>query len=280
MSTIDLHVHSIFSDGSDTLEKIFEKSTEIGIKTISITDHDTLAGLCLAKKLALQHNINFITGTELTGIYEEDELHILCYNFTIDNPIIKDLIHSIKIARNTRNEKLIENFSNIGINMTLEKLNKGNKETVITRGNVASYLVENGYALNRDEAFKKYLNPDTKTFVKKGGISAKDCIQIIKKGGALSILAHPNLYKIFENFEYHLNELIGYDLDGIECFHSTYSKETQDFLINMAKKYNLLITGGSDYHGTGKKDVKLGVGKDNLNITEQDISIFLKQIHN
>lgn len=278
MSTIDLHVHSNFSDGTDSLERIFEMAKEKNINTIAITDHDNIDGLPLANKLANKHNIHLIYGTELTGIYEDDEFHILCYGFQLNDPIINELTLSIRNERNKRNIKLIKNFNDIGIPMTIEKLNKGNEKAIITRGNIASYLVENGYAKDWFEAFSKYLGPNSKTFVKKSGISAKDCISQIKKGEAISILAHPNLYKISSNFEYHLKKLIDYGLDGIECYHSTYSDETTQYYLAMAKKYNLLITGGSDYHGRGKKHVKLGTGEDNLNIQEKDVKDFLDVI--
>lgn len=173
---------------------------------------------------------------------------------------------------------MIKNFKEIDIPMTIEELNKGNNDRVITRGNIADFLVKNNYAKNLNDAFSRYLNSNTKTFVKKGGIKADECIGRIKQCGAISILAHPNLYKIYNNFEKHLKNLISFGLDGIECYHSTYSKETENYLLSMTKKYNLLVTGGSDYHGSNKENVFLGFGKNNINISHEDIALFLNKI--
>ncbi len=263
---IDMHTHSIYSDGDLTPDELIKKALKSGINTLSITDHDTLLGL---KNITNDINhegvelIKIVPGIELSAKTDKGRMHILGYDFDINNKVLNDKMdelknNSIYSVMAIINQLKID-YGIIFDNHDIKKLFdiKGN----IGRPHIAKLLIKYGYCDNVGEAFDKYLvDAYKKTKVLNKGIPYEECINLIKNAGGISVLAHPNqLLLDDEELEDKIKEMISNGLDGIEVYHSGHSKEETEKYLELANKYNLLISGGSDYHGKSiKPDIEIG----------------------
>ncbi len=258
---IDLHCHTTCSDGTLTPKELIQLAKAKKISVISITDHDTVDGLEEGKKEADKLGITFLNGIELAGSFKnEEEIHILGYDFEINEELLNTLSFMVK-ERVKRNQKMIKLFQENEINITLEDLEAISGKKIISRAHFAEVLTSKGYTKSREEAFKKYLNPGCPTYIPRQYFTPKQCIDIIHKANGKAVLAHPTLYNLgFEEIKNLIIDLKEKGLDGVEVKHSTYSYEQEAFLTNFVKKQSLILTGGSDFHGSIKKGLSLGSG--------------------
>lgn len=269
MKTIDLHVHSNFSDGTFAPEEIVDKAIKNGLSAFALTDHDTVAGVDSALNYIEQTNapIQAIPGVELSAEYNKKEVHIV--GLFVDHHD-KNLIQTTSAfveRRLHRNEEMVEKFQKAGIPMTLEALKEGNPNTVITRAHFSRFLIKNNVVKDTKEAFADYLGEDSPFYVPRALIDAVDGIQLILKNGGVPILAHPIHYKMSEA---ELRKMTGTFKDnglvGIEVKYSNHSAQDEAFVRRLSKEFDLLPSGGSDFHGTNKPDIDLGSGRGNLSI--------------
>ncbi len=279
MDYIDLHTHSIYSDGTSTVKEIIDLCVEKEIKTLSLTDHDSVLGLKEANLLCIENNINFINGIELTADFFGEEIHILAYNFDINNKFLDDFLKKTIIIRDKRNAKILEKLKNIGIEIDVKNLAL-TENSVITRADISSELISMGYAENNKDAFSKYLEKDKIAYVKKEAFSYIEVLELINKMGAISSLAHPNIYKFYNNnLKTSISELKRHGLKAIECYHSSYNNNVTNTLIGYCNRYNLLQTCGSDFHGKKKKEVFLGQATNSEFVTTDKVSDFLQIVN-
>ena len=270
MKTIDLHAHSNASDGTLTPSEVIRHAMEQKLSAIALTDHDTLNGVAEACKEAdllksQGYSIEGIPGIELSANYENHDIHIVGLYVKHTHKGLNQFLDETQSRRIKRNEQMIQNFQNAGIPMTMEDLMFGNKSTIITRAHFAKYLLNHGYVETKQEAFNKYLDSTTPFYVPKVLVSPKEAIFHIHQAGGVAILAHPMLYKMkHSEIETMIVSLKEIGLDGIECLYSTNSTEDNHFLNQMASRYDLLMSGGSDFHGANKPDIELGIGHGNL----------------
>ena len=273
----DLHTHSNFSDGSDSIEQLAENIQKAEIDIFALTDHDTIEG-CLEIKKLVPSKIRFIPAVELTCKTDEVKCHILGYYCDPENSLLKSLIAKGKLLRHKKLETRIEYLRTVhGINLTEEELNWLYSRRSVVKTHLANILVNRGLAGNNLEAMAKYLDG-----CKTGNtrFDGEEGINTIKASGGIPVWAHPlggegeehitpdEFYKKFE-------VLKSAGIQGLECYYSRYSLDEIDFLVNFANKNNLLISGGSDYHGTNK-DIPLG----KLNTENQNIEASLLTILN
>ncbi len=278
MAYIDLHTHSNYSDGTCTIEEIINMCAEKNIKTLSITDHDNIKGLEEAKEFCNEKNINLITGVELSATFFDEEIHILAYNFDINSKKLNTFLDNAKDFRHLRNEKMFKKFKELNIDIDFNDFTY-NKDTVITRGDIANVLLKKGYISNREEAFNKYIGSGKSAYIKKDANSFDEVLALINEIGAISSIAHPNIYNFYpSNFKSALSKLKKNGLHAIECYHSSYNLNTSNTLIGYSNRFNLLKTGGSDFHGTKKTNVFLGQATSQKFIEEDNLSDFLNQI--
>ncbi len=266
MNYADLHIHSNYSDGSMTPEEIIKNAIDLGIKSISITDHDSIASQYIAEKE--YNDINVISGIELSTEYEDFELHILGYFIDIKNNELISIVDRLNKARIERIEEILFNLKKLNINLTLEDLEVDLNSTV-GRSHVANAMVRKGYFDNYKTAFINYLVKGKPAYVKGYKLSYKDAIQIINNCGGISVLAHPGqIYKALE-VENIIKNLKFYGLKGVEVYHPSHSRNQTNGFYNLSKKHKLLITGGSDFHGkAGYKENNIGsygINEDLLN---------------
>lgn len=272
MDYIDLHVHSNASDGTLSPREVVELAVAGGLKAIALTDHDTLDGIPEAESAAqaanLQGNIiQIIPGVELSVSYRQRDIHILGLYLDLKNEALNNALYNAKQNREKRNEKMANKLQTAGIDISVEKMRTTEGQAVLTRAHFAKYLVEHGYSKNSQEAFNNYLNSNSPYYVPREYLSPKEAISLIHGAGGVAILAHPLLYKYtLTEVEQLVSYLVGFDLDGIEAIYSSNSGFDEGRMRHLANKYNLIISGGSDFHGANKPDLNLGTGRGNLKV--------------
>lgn len=277
MDTIDMHVHSTASDGTFTPTEVANLALDAGLKAFALTDHDTTNGINEVMSLSLP--IEIIPGIELSAGFGKGDIHILGYYI---NPECKELKEAVKFMvdeRIWRNEKMARNLNEAGIDITVDKLYNGDPDKVLTRAHFAGYLVDNGYVKDKAEAFKKYLGEDTPYYVLRQYLSPEECIELILKAGGFPVLAHPFQYKLsMPDLTALIERLKKSGLYGIEALYSTYTRMEEDLAKSLAHRYNLKITGGSDFHGTNKPDISIGSGTGNLSIPYELLAPFKEDL--
>ena len=250
------------------------------LAAIAITDHDTVDGVAEAIAYADNwnngdHHIEVVPGIEMSAIYNGVEIHILGFYMDYKNPELISRLAAIKQARYDRNEQMCERFRADGIDMTMEKLQHGNTDTVVTRAHFARILIAEGVCRDMNQAFKKYLGKKCKYYIPTPDIPAIDAIRLIRTYGKAAFIAHPLIYGFgYKQIEDMLEELKPYGLSGLEVYHSSNNAYESGRLREIARKHGLLISGGSDFHGAAKPDISVGTGRGGLRITEavfQDI---------
>ncbi len=252
----DLHLHSKFSDGSDTTEELVEKLLHNGITTFSLTDHDTVAGLPSLLH-AVGSRARVITGIEFSCTEIKKNCHILGFGFAPDAPSIhRTLAHGQELRRENFRIRLAHLEQNHGIRFTEEEIAWLNAQNSISRAHIMKLLVQHGYAESYQDGMRKYLNGCKDREVR---LTPKEAIAAILEAGAIPVWAHPlgGEGEAHESPEKLLPALLSYGIMGLECYYSRYTPEECANLVSLANRHNLLISGGSDYHGTNKT-VKLG----------------------
>ncbi len=275
---IDLHVHSNFSDGTLSPQELVDLAMESGLYGFALTDHDTIEGIPVVFDYldSLKETTSGITtpivipGVELSCAFDGPDVHILGLNIDYKSDTLIKRLKACQDSRNERNAKMIKNIRNCGYDISEEKiLELYGDDASITRAHFARYLMDMGYFSTKDEAFA-FLSFDGPVYVKREKLSLENAISLILDAGGHPVLAHPLLYKCDDK---KLNELISYlktlGLQGIEAIYSLNSPEDDIYVKSLADKYDLFITGGSDFHGSNKPDIKMGVGKGNLRISKE-----------
>lgn len=263
MTRIDLHTHTTASDGTYTPKELIDYALEKELSAIAITDHDTLDGLYEAKAYAKDFDLEVISGIEFSthASYCKNDLHILgLYINEHDQDFIASL-DEILTSRDERNLKMIEKLNAHGLHISMDDVLATSSDGVITRAHFGRALLEKGYIQTISDAFSKYIGNDCPCYVERGKLSPKRAIQLIIQNGGVPVLAHPMLYPLnLLELEAVIKTLTQEGLMGIEGIYSTYNKNETAFIHKMADKYALIITGGSDFHGSNKKGIDLATG--------------------
>lgn len=277
---IDLHIHSNISDGTLSPSQVIDLAVQHNLKAIALTDHDTVNGIPEASNRArfyCQKGIDFtlIPGVELSVGYKKRDIHILGLFIDYENKELISLLDKMVQEREERNLKMIRNFQKDGIQITLEELKEESNDAVITRAHFAKQLVRKGYVKTAQEAFLKYLDEEGPYYVNRQYITPEQAIEAILNADGIPVLAHPMLYHLpDEELEQLVERLKTHGLCGIETIYSTYSPEEEQKVRQLAAKYNLYMTGGSDFHGEVKPDISIGTGKGNLSIPDDLLEQF------
>jgi len=264
---IDLHTHSTASDGTLTPEELVLLAKKEGLEALALTDHDTTEGLKLAYETALKIDLPFLCGIEISVKYENPgHFHLLGYFLKPEIPELQSTLKLLQEARNKRNEKMIEKLQALGIPITMEELKEIAKGE-IGRPHIANLLVKKGVVKNFNEAFDKYLKKGAPAYVPKALLSPEEAINLVLKAKGVPVLAHPVSLKLsYFDLKNYLKELKKFGLMGVEAYYTEHTKEFTEILLEYAKEFEFLVTGGSDFHGANKPDIKLGKGFGNLNI--------------
>jgi len=268
---IDLHIHSTFSDGSDTPENIVAQSKRLGLTAIALTDHDNMGGIPAFMDACREQGITGISGVEVSAALDEEfadsTLHILGYGLDPQNLQVKELLGRVLDGRAWRNEQIMEKLSEIGVGLVWDEVEACAGEDVIGRPHIARAMVDRDYVSSVQEAFNRYLAKGAPAYVDRYRLYPEEALDMIKDAGGLSFIAHPFTWiDDAAELEKELRRFKKIGLVGIEVYHSDHDGEQIMTLLRTAKKLGLMVSGGSDYHGESKPLIKLGSGRGNLNI--------------
>jgi hypothetical protein len=273
----DLHVHTTASDGVVTPEQVVAMAVEIGLAGLAITDHDTVDGLEPALQFMQEQgiNIDFIPGIELNTDFGDDELHILGYFINYHDKQLLNSLMEIRAQRYQRAEKMIGKLQSIGLSINLQQVQKLAQGDFIGRPHIARALQQAGYVLSEEEAFHKYIERGKPGYVPRYKFLPSEAIELIKKAGGISVLAHPGLIKDSRK----ISQIISMGIEGLEIYYPEHSNVQIQEFITLAKQHDLLITGGSDFHGGERSESRnrLGSGGIDKDMMEQIIECFKKK---
>jgi hypothetical protein len=272
---IDLHIHSTASDGSLDPLDILSLAKKTGIKAFALTDHDSIDG---AKKILAHPHligpIKFLTGVEISAAAPEffsasGSFHILGYGIRLDHPGLNQVLQQQKTARKNRNPQMIARLNELGFDMSLDEvIAASEKDAQIGRPHIARMMVQKGFAQSINDAFDTYIGKGKPAYIDKPRVNCAEAIELILSAGGIPILAHPGLLDVvdFNAYEYFLSELVPMGLMGIEVYYPGHSVEETDFFIELSATFDLLATGGSDFHGAINPEIRIGKGTGTLDV--------------
>ena len=265
----DLHTHSTASDGTFSPSDVAALAKDAGLASVALTDHDTTDGLDEFMEAGKRLGIETIPGIELAAGYKNTELHIVGLFIDYNSSTLKESMEFIVNERNERNKKMIKALSRIGIEISLRELEENAGGNIITRAHYANVMVNRGYVKNKEEAFDRYISSGRPGYVKRETLTPKTCIEVIKKSGGIPVLAHATLYG-YGYLEIHnlVGKLKGYGLMAMDTIYSTYTPRQSEELRKICEYYKLMKSGGSDFHGLNKPDIKIGTGRGALKIPQ------------
>jgi 3',5'-nucleoside bisphosphate phosphatase len=260
-SYVDLHCHSTASDGTLSPTEVVRLAREVGLSAMSLTDHDTIGGVEEAASEAKRLGIDFLPGIEISAEFPEPgTMHLLGYGVDPRSEVMRDLTKTLLSGRDTRNPKIIAKLRQLHVDITMEEVERGAGGKVVGRPHIAAILVRKGYVSSIKQAFEKYLAPGGLAYFDKERLSPGKAISMIVECGGLPVLAHPiQLWYLNDaELERIVKDLVDMGLRGIEVIHSDHGPELIERYSQLAKRYGLLKTGGSDFHGTNKTRIQLG----------------------
>ncbi len=276
---VDMHVHSSASDGTFSPSALLQEAKKAGLSAMALTDHDTMDGIAQAAACAKEIGIELIAGVEFSTDYLEQEIHVLGYYLSEEYPKLKNKLEEFRDFRVTRNERMVERLTQEGFSITMEQLKKRAPDSVITRAHVAKHLVETGQVADIPTVFAKYIGENCCCYIQRPKITPVEAVRLIIEAGGLAVLAHPVLYKLTDaELRQMIQEMKDAGMCGIEAIYSENTPEDEARFLALADSFGLLVSGGSDFHGTNKPDIRLGVGKGNLHIPYKLLQAF-KDLH-
>lgn len=276
---IDLHMHSLFSDGSFTPEELVNTAVELKINAISLTDHDTMAGVPRFLAAGVRHNLQVITGVEISTDYKGRGMHILGYGMDIANRELQESLDWIRAGREARNMEILEKLNRLGFIMTWDEVVARSGEDVVGRPHFAQTLIDKGYVKDKYEAFDKWLGHGKPGYADRRRLDPEAGIRIIRKAGGVAVLAHPfTLNLSHTGMRALLLELHRAGLGGIEAYYAEHKPDMQEMYLKMASEYDLLVTGGTDFHGALTPMLRIGYGFGSLNVPDSLLGPLLEKI--
>jgi predicted metal-dependent phosphoesterase TrpH len=243
------------------------------LAAIAITDHDTVEGSKEAQQTGIPPQLKFVTGVEMStaplpSIACDGSLHILGYCINLNDPALNKALGLLQTARENRNPQIVERLNHLGFNVSLDGIRKDFGKSQLGRPHIAQYMVQQGYASSIDDAFDRYLGRGKPAYVDKYRIACHQAIDIIRAAGGVAVLAHPYLLGLDQSdqLENAVVELIKLGLGGIEVYYPEHPPEKTEFYAYLAEKYNLVKTGGTDFHGQINPEIRMGCGRGDLHI--------------
>ena len=259
MNFIDLHIHSTYSDGTLTPLLLVREAKEMGLKAISLTDHDTTEGVEETISHGDTYGVEILPGVELSAHIDTLSVHILGYGLRYNDPTLLARLATIQEARDARNQKIITRLNDLGIEITKEDLHKFSKTGQTGRPHFAQFLIEKKVAHSFADAFDVYLGQNGSAYVPRKILFAADAIRYINEAGGLSVLAHPVAIDCtMSSIPGLVETLKNFGLAGIEVYYPSHSKTARKALLEISRKYDLIATGGSDFHGYRSTGSTLG----------------------
>lgn len=247
---IDLHLHTTCSDGRDSPETVVERAISVGLEAISVTDHDTMQGARRAARAAAVAGFSLVVipGVELSAAEGRSAIHVLGYGVEAESPDFASVLDSIREERHERAMGIVVRLHAMNVPLSMAAVEYVADGAPITRAHIAEALVVNGHVESYAHAFVRYLSNDAPAFIPQGRLSPAEAIAHIHEADGIAVLAHPALTRRDEL----VAGMVRAGLDGIEIIHPTHTPAAVRFYESLARKYRIIVTGGSDAHGSGR----------------------------
>jgi len=243
----DLHTHTTSSDGACSPSFLLKLAAEKSLNTLAITDHDTIEGFLKAREEASSLSVELMTGVEITTLYNRSEVHLLAYCFDPENYDLLKMLKKQRKVRLNRMQIILHKLLKKGIEIDMDEIIAQARGKNVGRPHLAAVMIKKKYVSSISEAFIRYLSTDVLGKIEVDYIKIPECVEIITSAGGITSLAHPSVIGDVNMIE----KVLTQNIDGIECIHPSHNFDKQKTFIDLATKKNLLITGGSDFHGTG-----------------------------
>ncbi len=243
----DLHVHTYYSDGLLSPEAVVAKAAENKLATMAITDHDIVAGIDPAAAEGAVKDVKIIPGIELTAESNDAEIHILGYFLDYHNAALLEVLQKIQQDREERIGKIVNNLKAVGVHLETEAILESSKPGTVGRPHVARMLIAKGYAQDFKEAFMKFLVKGQPGYVPHYRLDPVEAVRLIRSCKGAAVFAHPALSKS----DALIPTLVEAGMAGLEAFHASHNFYTEQKYVKLAEQYNLVVTGGTDFHGGG-----------------------------
>jgi hypothetical protein len=264
---VDLHTHSTASDGSEAPSKLVEMAVSIGLSHLALTDHDTLEGIEEARAAAQQSNVELIPGTELSLDYSGG-MHLIVLWLEPGAGPLQDRLASLQAGRDHRNAAIVDLLVALGMPVTVEEVAEEAGWGSVGRPHIAAVMMRKGYVASVAEAFDLWLGADKPAYTSRPRMSPEEAISLAVASGGVPILAHPHTLGVnrAEEMASLLNRLRSAGLVGLEAFCAGYRRHEREGYADLARRFGLVASGGSDFHGTYKPDLALGTGYGDLEV--------------
>ncbi|MBA3652795.1 MAG: PHP domain-containing protein [Actinobacteria bacterium] len=275
---IDLHTHSTASDGSDPPERIPELAAAAGCQAVALTDHDRLQGVGAAQKRAAEVGVELVPGCELS-LEARGTMHLLVYFVEPGPGPLQDSLIRLQQARTERNQRLAARLAELGLPITYGEMVVEAGGDGVGRPHMAAILVRKGIVNSIQEAFDVWLAKGKPAYLDKERLQPADALALAKASGGVSVLAHPmSLEQPPDQLERTVAELAGLGLAGLEAVYGRYDPDQRSELSSLAGRHGLVVTGGSDYHGSYKPDLSVGTGRGDLHVPDSVLDALRQRI--
>jgi predicted metal-dependent phosphoesterase TrpH len=263
-SFVDLHSHSTASDGTLAPAEVVKLAVDCGLSALALTDHDTIGGIPEAAAAARAAGLDFLPGIEIScDVPKPATMHLLGYGVNPQSAVLLNLTTQLVDARNDRNPRIIRKLNELGVAITMAEVEAESGGTVVGRPHIAAILVRKGYVSSMKQAFDKYLAQGGAAYFDKERLTASQAIGMVLRSGGIPTLAHPIQLRTENDAQLDriVKDLTDSGLQGLEVIHSDHDAAHVEKYTKLADRYGLLKTGGSDFHGTNKKDIGLGIAR-------------------
>lgn len=270
---VDLHAHSTASDGSDSPTELIELALTKGLSAVALTDHDTQEGLAEARRAAAAADLELIPGTELSLNFDGGGMHLVVLWLEPGPGPLQDRLKGLQEGRGSRNERIVEVLGSLGMPLTIEEIEEEAGGGSVGRPHIAAVMVRKGYVPDIRTAFDLWLANDRPAYVGRPRLNPEEAIGLARESGAVPVLAHPHTLGIHraQVMADVLTRLKDAGLVGVEANYSAYRLHERYGYAHLARRFGLIPSGGSDYHGTYKAGLDLGVGYGDLSIPESTL---------
>lgn len=251
---IDLHIHTVKSDGTFTPIEVLETARKKKLTAFSITDHDSIDAFFDIEDQLTKNDPEYIPGLELSVTNGDSDLHLLAYYFDPRSEQLNNKIEEFRSYRNERGAMIVKKLNDMDVNITIDDVTKIAGKAAIGRPHIADAIYQSGAVESYNQAFNKHIGNGKPAYVAKKNFTPEEAISMVHDAGGVAVLAHPAIEDAYQ----HLEMLVGLGLDGIECFHSYHKQKDVDQFKHFAERWRLVITGGSDFHGREGSYGKIG----------------------
>jgi predicted metal-dependent phosphoesterase TrpH len=266
---IDLHCHSLFSDGTKTPEELVSLAEQGGLVALALTDHDTTAGLARFMAAGENSAVETVPGIELSAEFGAVPLHILGYFFDVANPALQESLTWVRQGRAERNVQMLKKLNALGYGLTMEDIRKHAGDELVGRPHFAAALMEAGRFTHANKIYQQLLGKGKAAYVERRRLSPEQCVELIRGAGGVAVIAHPGQMKLSGNkLRRLIRQLLPHGLGGLEVLHPSHQPHQVLAFERICAEFDLALTGGTDYHGALTPQLRLGTGFGTLHVPD------------